>query len=89
MIEIGIAGAILLLVAWLFETYESVKRHKALIDLKFAIIYIISTILLTVYAFQRNDNIFFSVNQFFFTLNSIVADSISVLFIPLVLISNP
>ena len=62
MIEIGIAGAILLLVAWLFETYESVKKHKALIDLKFAIIYIISTILLTIYAFQRNDNIFFSVN---------------------------
>lgn len=62
MIEIGIAGAILLLVAWLFETYESVKRHKALIDLKFAFIYIISTALLTVYAFQRNDNIFFSVN---------------------------
>lgn len=62
MIEIGIAGAILLLVAWLFETYESVRKHKALIDLKFAFIYIISTILLTVYAFQRNDNIFFSVN---------------------------
>jgi len=62
MIEIGIAGAVLLLVAWLFETYESVKRHKALIDLKFAFIYIISTILLTIYAFQRNDNIFFSVN---------------------------
>jgi lipid-A-disaccharide synthase-like uncharacterized protein len=62
MIEIGIAGAILLLVAWLFETFESVKRHKALIDLKFALIYIISTILLTIYAFQRNDMIFFSVN---------------------------
>jgi len=62
MIEIGIAGAILLLVAWLFETYESVKRHKALIDLKFAFIYIISTILLTIYAYSNNDFVFFSVN---------------------------
>ncbi|MEM5778470.1 MAG: hypothetical protein QXK49_02495 [Candidatus Aenigmatarchaeota archaeon] len=62
MIEIGIAGAILLLIAWLFETYESVKRHKALIDLKFAFIYIISTALLTIYAFQRSDYIFFSIN---------------------------
>ena len=44
MIEIGIAGAILLLAAWLFETYESVKKHKALVDLKFAFIYIMSTI---------------------------------------------
>jgi lipid-A-disaccharide synthase-like uncharacterized protein len=62
MIEIGIAGAILLLVAWLFETFESIKRHKALVDLKFALIYITSTILLTVYAYQRNDFVFFSVN---------------------------
>ena len=62
MIEIGIAGAILLLVAWLFETYESVKNHKALVDLKFALIYIASTILLTVYAYQRNDYVFFWVN---------------------------
>jgi lipid-A-disaccharide synthase-like uncharacterized protein len=64
MIEIGIAGAILLLVAWLFETYESVKRHKSLIDLKFAFIYIISTVLLTVYAYQNSDMVFFSVNVF-------------------------
>lgn len=62
MIEIGIAGAILLLIAWLFETYESVKRHKSLIDLKFAFIYIISTILLTIYAYQRNDAVFFYSN---------------------------
>jgi len=62
MLEIGIAGAILLLVAWLFETYESIKRHKVLVDLKFALIYIASTILLTVYAYQRNDYVFFWVN---------------------------
>jgi hypothetical protein len=62
MIEIGIAGAILLLAAWAFETFESVKYHKALIDLKFALIYVSSTILLTIYSFQRNDMVFFSVN---------------------------
>lgn len=59
MIEIGIAGALLLLTAWLFETYESVKRHKALVDLKFALIYISSITLLTIYAYQRNDAVFF------------------------------
>jgi lipid-A-disaccharide synthase-like uncharacterized protein len=78
MIEIGIAGAVLLLVAWLFETFESIKRHKALVDLKFALIYITSTILLTIYAFQRNDYVFFSVNiclivlvlfEIFYTIN--------------------
>lgn len=59
MIEIGIAGALLLLFAWLFETYESIKKHKALVDLKFALIYITSTILLAVYSYQRNDQVFF------------------------------
>jgi len=59
MIEIGIAGALLLLFAWLFETYESIKKHKALVDLKFAVIYIASVSLLTIYAYQRNDNVFF------------------------------
>lgn len=59
MIEIGIAGAILLLLAWLFETFESVRRHKALVDLKFAVIYITSVSLLTIYAYQRNDYVFF------------------------------
>ena len=62
MIEIGIAGAVLLLAAWLFETFESVKRHKALVDLKFAVIYIISTVLLTIYAYQESDMVFFYVN---------------------------
>jgi len=59
MIEIGIAGALLLLLAWLFETYESIKKHKALVDLKFALIYITSTILLAIYSYQRNDQVFF------------------------------
>lgn len=59
MIEIGIAGALLLLFAWLFETYESIKRHKALVDLKFALIYITSTVLLAIYSYQQNDYVFF------------------------------
>jgi lipid-A-disaccharide synthase-like uncharacterized protein len=58
MIELGIAGAILLLIAWLFETFESVKKHKSLIDLKFALIYLAGTILLGVYSFQKNDYVF-------------------------------
>jgi lipid-A-disaccharide synthase-like uncharacterized protein len=58
MIEIGIAGAILLVLAWLFETLESIKKHKSLIDLKFALIYLLGTVLLAVYSFQKNDYVF-------------------------------
>jgi hypothetical protein len=62
MIEFGIAGAGLLLIAWLFETVKSIRSHKALVDLKFALIYLTSTVLLTVYAYLRQDSVFFSVN---------------------------
>jgi lipid-A-disaccharide synthase-like uncharacterized protein len=58
MIEIGIAGAILLVLAWLFETLESIKKHKSLIDLKFALIYLLGTVLLSVYSYQENDYVF-------------------------------
>lgn len=58
MIEIGIAGAILLVLAWLFETLESIKKHKSLIDLKFTLIYLLGTVLLAVYSFQENDYVF-------------------------------
>jgi len=68
MIEIGILGAVLLVLAWLFETYESIKKHKSLIDLKFALIYLVGTSLLTLYAFQENDIVFFGINFFLLIL---------------------
>jgi len=68
MIEFGIAGAVLLLAAWFYETYESVKYHKSLIDLRFAFLYMGSIILLTVYSFQRNDAVFFWINIFLMIL---------------------
>ncbi len=62
MIEIGIIGGALILAAWLFETYESVKNHRSLIDLKFAFIYVIGVTLLAVYGNIIGDPIFFFLN---------------------------
>ena len=56
----GIMGAILILVAWLFETEESIRKHKNLVDLKFALIYITGVILLTIYSIEINDSVFFA-----------------------------
>ena len=36
----GFAGALLIVCAWAFEAFESVERHKSLIDLKFTLLYI-------------------------------------------------
>jgi lipid-A-disaccharide synthase-like uncharacterized protein len=62
MIEIGIAGAIVLLIAWLFETVKSVAKHKALVDVKFAGMYVIGTSLLTLYAYLKSDYVFLALN---------------------------
>jgi lipid-A-disaccharide synthase-like uncharacterized protein len=62
MIEIGIVGATLLLAAWLFETVESIKKHKALIDLRFASIYMCGTLLLATYSLQNSDMVFMFIN---------------------------
>ena len=56
---VGIIGSVLILIAWIFETEESIRRHKDLIDLKFAIVYISGCVFLTIYAVQINDTIFF------------------------------
>jgi hypothetical protein len=62
MIEFGVAGAALLLVAWLFETIKSIRMHKALVDLKFALIYVSGTIMLASYSYLRGDVVFLSLN---------------------------
>jgi len=62
MIEIGIIGGVLILTAWIFETYESVKKHKTLIDLKFAFIYVFGVGLLAVYGNIIGDPIFSFLN---------------------------
>lgn len=63
MVEVlGIIGAIFILSAWIYETIESIKKHKALIDLKFAAISIIGIVLLLFYSIQIRDIIFTFIN---------------------------
>lgn len=61
-ILVGVIGAIFILGAWVFETYEGVKRHKALVDLRFAAVYALGNGSLIVYAWLRNDPIFLIIN---------------------------
>jgi lipid-A-disaccharide synthase-like uncharacterized protein len=58
----GIVGSVLILIAWLFETEESIRKHKSLVDLKFAFIYIVGIILLTIYSIEINEMIFVALN---------------------------
>ncbi len=62
MIEIGVIGAALLVLAWIFETSNSVRKRKLTIDKRFAAMYLVSTVILLVYSLQNGDVIFLFVN---------------------------
>ncbi|MFH0868608.1 MAG: hypothetical protein V1839_00095 [archaeon] len=61
---IGIAGAVLLICAWLWETYENVKKRKITIHLHFAVIYIFGNVMLAVYSWLISGYIFFWLSVF-------------------------
>ena len=59
---VGLVGAMILILAWLFETIEGVREHKALIDLRFAAASLIAVLLLVVYSWMIGNLIFYWLN---------------------------
>jgi lipid-A-disaccharide synthase-like uncharacterized protein len=57
-IVIGILGSVLLISAWTYETIDSVRKHRALVDLRFAFIYITANFFLLSYSLIINDPVF-------------------------------
>ena len=68
---IGFAGALLIILAWAFETIEGVKKHKALIDLKFSVISLAATFILFFYSWLNNDAVFIYLNLVLFVILSL------------------
>ena len=58
----GVMGAVFILGAWVFETYEGVRKHKALVDLRFAAVYALGNGSLILYAWFKQDPVFFIIN---------------------------
>jgi len=56
---LGIIGSVIILIAWMFEAEEAIRKHRSLIDLKFAVMYAVATFMLAVYSYQVNDAVFF------------------------------
>lgn len=59
---VGIVGGMLILAAWAFETAEAVKRHKALLDLRFSLVSLVGSTLLAIYSAERGLEIFLWLN---------------------------
>ena len=58
-IFVGVLGGIFILLSWFFETEESVRNHKSLLDLRYAAIYFTGLFFLAVYAYNENEQVFF------------------------------
>jgi lipid-A-disaccharide synthase-like uncharacterized protein len=61
--ELGIIGTALVVLAWVWETVDAVKRHRSLIDLKFAVINFGGTVVLIAYALSIGDPVFIILNS--------------------------
>jgi MtN3 and saliva related transmembrane protein len=59
---IGWAGFILLVTAWVPQTIDTIKKGKTDINIVFIILYVSSSVLLTIYAIMRVDYIFIALN---------------------------
>ncbi len=68
---VGLIGASILVAAWAFETIESIRHHKSLVDLRFAFTYIIGVSILFTYSTLIGDLIFISLNALIITFVAI------------------
>lgn len=60
----GVAGSILLIIAWAWEAWENIKSRKLTIHLHFSVLYIIGSVLLAIYAWCINSMIYFILGLF-------------------------
>jgi hypothetical protein len=58
-LALGVIGAIILIIGWIWETYESIKVHKIVIHTHFAALYIVGNVLLAYYSYAINSMVFF------------------------------
>ena len=61
---IGLAGGMMLLASWAFETAEEIKHHKTLLDLRFSFGHFLGIAVLAIYSFLLNLQIFIWLNIF-------------------------
>jgi lipid-A-disaccharide synthase-like uncharacterized protein len=67
----GIAGLILLAVAWVPETVEIIRNHKDTIDWKFGVLYVLGSLALAIHSYQIGDTIFVILNLFILVMSLI------------------
>lgn len=59
---LGWIGFAILVSAWIPQTWQTIKAGRTDISLAFILMYVSSSLLLTIYAFLENDHVFIALN---------------------------
>lgn len=59
---IGILGLSLILIGWIYETYNLIKTRKSNLPLAFGVLYTLGSLCLSIYSYLLNDLIFLVLN---------------------------
>jgi len=68
---IGVIGVVLIALGWIPEIIQIIKEKKSNLNLKFALLYTLGSLALTIYAIQLNDLIFMILNGLAFIMAAI------------------
>jgi|GEM_PF-5951963 len=74
VITVGAIGTVVLIVAWLWEAAENIKKRKVDLHLHFSVLYIIGNLALTLYSWWIQNFIFLTLGLFL--LLAIIAETV-------------
>ncbi|MCH7850924.1 MAG: hypothetical protein IH845_04750 [Nanoarchaeota archaeon] len=67
----GILGVVLIVLGWIPETIEIIRKKKNNLNLKFNILYTLGSLFLVIYSIYINDLVFILLNGFAFLMSSV------------------
>ena len=59
---LGWTGFAILIMAWIPQTYDTIKAGKTDLNIAFILMYVFSSLLLTIYSILENDHVFIALN---------------------------
>lgn len=59
---LGWSGFAILIMAWIPQTYDTIKAGRTDMNIAFILMYFASSLLLTIYSFLENDSVFITLN---------------------------
>jgi lipid-A-disaccharide synthase-like uncharacterized protein len=59
---VGVVGLIILAIAWIPQTLETIKKRKSYLSVRFALLYLSGSLVLAIYSVMINDTVFLILN---------------------------